>query len=65
MHLFMKSLFGSYSQAINKQQSRQGPLFQGRYRAIWVDEEEYLMHLPGEGNTGLVEVFRTKLKKGR
>jgi len=28
-------------------------------------QEEYLMHLPGEGNTGLVEVFRTKLKKGR
>jgi len=22
-----------------------GPLFQGRYRAIWVDKEEYLVHL--------------------
>ncbi|MBL7066221.1 MAG: transposase [Anaerolineae bacterium] len=43
--LFIKSLFGSYSQAVNKQQGRQGPLFQGRYRAIWVDEEEYLVHL--------------------
>ena len=29
LHLFMKSLFGSYSQAINKQQNRQGPLLQG------------------------------------
>lgn len=45
LHLFVKSLFGSYSQAINKQQDRQGPLFQGRYRSIWVDEEEYLVHL--------------------
>lgn len=45
LHLFMKSLFGSYSQAINKQQNRQGPLLQGRYRSIWVDEEEYLVHL--------------------
>jgi REP element-mobilizing transposase RayT len=43
--LFIKSLFGSYSQAVNKQQGRQGPLFQGRYRAIWVDEEKYLVHL--------------------
>ena len=45
LHLFMKSLFGSYSQAINKQQDRQGPLFQGRFRSIWVDEEGYLVHL--------------------
>jgi hypothetical protein len=41
----MKSLFGSYSQAVNRQQDRQGPLFQGRYRSIWVNEDEYLIHL--------------------
>ena len=41
----MQSLFSSYSQAVNRQQDRQGPLFQGRYRAIWVDKEEYLVHL--------------------
>jgi putative transposase len=42
---FMNSLFGSYTQAVNKQLSRQGPLFQGRFRAILVDREEYLIHL--------------------
>ncbi|HZD56862.1 MAG TPA: transposase [Anaerolineales bacterium] len=42
---FMKSLLGSYSQAINKQRIRQGPLYQGRFQSIVVDKEEYLIHL--------------------
>jgi len=42
---FMNSLFGSYTQAVNKQLARQGPLFQGRFRAVLVDREEYLIHL--------------------
>lgn len=42
---FINSLFGSYTQAVNKQQGRLGPLFQGRFHAILVDKEEYLIHL--------------------
>jgi REP element-mobilizing transposase RayT len=42
---FMQSLFGAYTQAVNRQQSRQGTLFQGRFRAIWVSEEGYFSHL--------------------
>ncbi len=42
---FMNSVFGSYTQAVNKQLARQGPLFQGRFRAVLVDREEYLIHL--------------------
>ena len=45
LSLFMKSLFGSYTQALNKQQGREGPLFQGRFRPILVDKEEYLARL--------------------
>jgi len=41
----MRGLFGAYVQALNRQQSRQGPLFQGRFRAIMVDEDAYLTHL--------------------
>ncbi len=41
----MKSIAGSYVQAVNLEQARQGPLFQGRFRAIWVDNESYLVHL--------------------
>ena len=35
----------SYTKAINKQQSRTGPLFEGRFQATWVDRDEYLLHL--------------------
>ena len=30
---------------VNKQQERTGPLFQGRFRHIHVDRDEYVMHL--------------------
>ena len=42
---FMKSLLGSYSQALNKQRQRSGPLFQGRFQSILVDRGEYIIHL--------------------
>ncbi len=42
---FMQSLFGAYTQGVNRQQDRQGPLFQGRFRAILVEEEGYFSHL--------------------
>lgn len=35
----------SYTKAINKQQGRVGPLFQGPFKAKWVDKNEYLLHL--------------------
>jgi len=35
----------SYTKAINRQQDRVGPLFQGPFRAVWVDKDSYLLHL--------------------
>ena len=35
----------SYTKAINKQQGRAGPLFQGPFQAILVDQDRYLLHL--------------------
>ena len=35
----------SYSKAINKQQGRVGPLFQGPFKAKLVDDDGYLAHL--------------------
>ena len=35
----------SYTKAINRQQGRVGPLFQGPFRAKWVDMDEYVLHL--------------------
>ena len=35
----------SYTKAINKRYARVGSLFQGRFKAIHVDRDEYLLHL--------------------
>ena len=35
----------SYTKAINRQQRRVGSLFQGPFQAVWVDRDEYLLHL--------------------
>jgi REP element-mobilizing transposase RayT len=42
---FVGVVCNAYAQAINKQQQRSGPLFEGRFRHIWIDREEYLVHL--------------------
>ena len=35
----------SYTKAVNRQQGRVGPVFQGAFRAKLVDKNEYLLHL--------------------
>ena len=42
---FINVLFNGYAQAVNRQQNRKGTLFEGRFRHVWVDREEYLVHL--------------------
>jgi len=42
---FMTALMTSYVSYFNKKYERTGPLFQGRYKAILVDNEDYLLHL--------------------
>jgi len=39
----MRHLDGVYTQRTNRRHKRDGPLFRGRYRAIVVDAEEYLL----------------------
>jgi REP element-mobilizing transposase RayT len=41
----MHALAVGYSKAINKRYGRSGHLFEGPFRAIFVDREEYLAHL--------------------
>ena len=41
----MQRLALSYTKAINKRRGRAGSLFQGRFKAIHVDRDEYLVHL--------------------
>jgi len=42
---FVQRLFQSYTQAFNRQQGRRGPLFEGRFRHVHVDRDEYVLHL--------------------
>lgn len=41
----MMKLSVSYTKAINKRYGRVGSLFQGPFRAVHVDRNEYLLHL--------------------
>lgn len=42
---YMKSLGGGYTKYFNAQQKRNGVLFQGQFKAIHIDSNEYLTHL--------------------
>lgn len=42
---FMRSLLTSYSMYFNKKYKRSGPLFESRYKASRIDEEEYYQHI--------------------
>lgn len=41
----MRHLGGVYTQRVNRRAARDGPLFRGRYKAILVDAESYLLQL--------------------
>lgn len=42
---FMRSLMTSYSMYFNKRYKRVGPVFQSRYRASHISQQEYLEHI--------------------
>ena len=42
---FVQRLFNSYTQAFNRQQGRSGTLFEGRAKAILVEDERYVLAL--------------------
>ena len=45
LNRMMRHLNGVYTQRFNKMHRSDGPLFRGRYKAILVQEDEYLTHL--------------------
>lgn len=42
---FMRALTDSYVRYFNEKYERIGPLFQGRFKAVLIDTESYLLHL--------------------
>jgi len=45
MESFMQSMIVKYVKYFNKKYDRVGPLFQGRYKAVLIEKEEYLLYL--------------------
>ncbi len=43
--IFLKNLLDSYTRYFNIKYERKGPLWQGRFKSVLVDNNEYLMHL--------------------
>ncbi len=43
---FMKKMGTGYAMYFNQKYNRVGPLFQGRFKAVLVDKESHLLHLP-------------------
>jgi putative transposase len=42
---FMQAVFNSYSKAINLAYHRSGTLFQGPFKSVLIESNEYLLHL--------------------
>lgn len=45
VRLFPQRIFNGYTKAFNRRHQRSGTLFEGPYRALRVDSDEYLKHL--------------------
>ena len=41
----MGVVFNAYVQAVNRQMDRSGTLFEGRFRHVHIDRDEYILHL--------------------
>lgn len=65
---FMRRLSNAYVEYFNKKYERVGPLFQGRYKAAHIDEENYFLHLSRYIHLNPLELFegeKNKFKKLR
>lgn len=60
---FMKKFGTGYTMYFNKKYDRVGPLFQGRFRAVLLDDDSYLMHLSRYIHLNPVELVEPHWKK--
>lgn len=61
--LFMKKLATGYAMYFNTKYKRSGVFFQGRYKAIIVEKEEYLLHLSRYIHLNPVELIEPQWKE--
>jgi putative transposase len=58
---FIQAVFNSYAKAFNKMYKRSGTLFEGPFKSILVDSDEYLVHLCRYIHRNPIDVPRTSL----
>jgi len=60
IEIFMRSLSTKYGKYFNNKYERVGPLFQGRYKGILIEKEEYFLHLSRYIHINSKEIFNKK-----
>lgn len=59
---FMRRLSTSYAMYFNKKYKRVGPLFQGIYKAVNIESDEYLLHLSRYIHLNAIKLKDSKMK---
>jgi len=62
--LFMQKLGTGYTNYFNQKYQRVGPLFQGKFKAVLVENDNYLMHLSRYIHLNPVELIEPNWKMG-
>lgn len=62
---FMQKLGTGYSMYFNEKQKRVGPLFQGRFKAVHVNEERYFDYLPYYIHFNSLDLIEPKWREGK
>jgi len=65
MTKLLRRVGSSYSIYFNKKYERVGPLFQGRYKAIAIDNENYLLHLSRYIHLNPFDTLKVRPYEGR
>jgi len=60
---FMKRITNAYTEYFNKKYERVGGLFQGCYKAVLIDKENYFLHLPRYIHRNSLELFENSKDK--
>lgn len=62
IEFFMRSLLTKYVGYFNRKYQRVGPLFQGRYKGVLINKEEYFLHLSRYIHTNPKEILPKEKK---
>jgi len=62
---FMQKLNTGYTMYFNQKYQRQGPLFSGRFKAISIEKENHLIHLPFYIHFNCLDLIEPRWREGK